>query len=102
MAMILALGVALGAWAGMVNLSTLTGDYVVEDRETLTFQIADIVGMETDGTLECTVTLAYPADGGKATGSGYCPAGKKVTLKATLRDEATIASISLRNGMSFE
>ena len=27
--------------------------------------------------------LACPADGGKATGSGYCPAGKKVTLKAT-------------------
>ena len=26
--------------------------------------------------------LAYPADGGKATGSGYCPVGKKVTLKA--------------------
>ena len=27
--------------------------------------------------------LADPADGGKVTGSGYCPAGKKVTLKAT-------------------
>ena len=27
--------------------------------------------------------LAYPADGGKVKGSGYCPAGKKVTLKAT-------------------
>ena len=26
--------------------------------------------------------LADPADGGKVTGSGYCPAGKKVTLKA--------------------
>ncbi|MBO4709996.1 MAG: hypothetical protein J5727_09495, partial [Kiritimatiellae bacterium] len=25
--------------------------------------------------------LAYPADGGKATGSGYCPVGKKVALK---------------------
>ena len=27
--------------------------------------------------------LADPADGGKATGSGYCPANKKVTLKAS-------------------
>ena len=27
--------------------------------------------------------LAYPADGGKVTGSGFCPAGKKVTLKAS-------------------
>ena len=26
--------------------------------------------------------LADPADGGKVTGSGFCPAGKKVTLKA--------------------
>mgnify|MGYP004645949561 CR=1 FL=1 len=28
-------------------------------------------------------TLADPADGGKVTGSGYCAAGKKATLKAT-------------------
>ena len=27
--------------------------------------------------------VAMPGDGGKATGSGYCPVGKKVTLKAT-------------------
>ena len=27
--------------------------------------------------------LPFPADGGKATGSGYCPANKKVTLKAS-------------------
>ena len=27
--------------------------------------------------------LVRPADGGKVTGSGYCPEGKKVTLKAT-------------------
>ena len=27
--------------------------------------------------------VAIPGDGGKVSGSGYCPAGKKVTLKAT-------------------
>ena len=33
--------------------------------------------------------LAYPADGGKVTGSGYCPAGKKVTLKAAANKNFT-------------
>ena len=100
----------------------LKGDKAVEDDETLTFQLADVIGTEMGETDVCTVTvedpafdelrgrietgtatkaesnswikvshdgipyfcgLADPADGGKATGSGYCPAGKKVTLKAT-------------------
>ena len=97
-------------------------DKSVEDGETFTFQIADVIGTEMDETLECTVTLddpgyaelrgkieegtatkaesntwtkashegipymrglAYPADGGKVTGSAYCPENKKVALKAT-------------------
>ena len=100
----------------------LKGDKTVEDDETVTFQLADVVGTEMGETDVCTVTvkdpsfdelrgrietgtatkaesntwtkashdgipymrgLPYPADGGKATGSGYCPANKKVTLKAT-------------------
>ena len=100
----------------------LKGDKQVEDDETLTFQLADVVGTEMGETDVCTVTvedpafdelrgrietgtatkaesnswikvshdgipymrgLAYLADGGKVTGSGYCPEGKKVTLKAT-------------------
>ena len=100
----------------------LKGDKLVEDYETLTFQLADVVGTEMGETDVCTVTvedpafdelrgrietgtatkaesnswikvshdgipyfrgLPYPADGGKATGSGYCPDGKKVTLKAS-------------------
>ena len=99
----------------------LKGDKQVEDDETLTFQLADVIGTEMGETDVCTVTvedpafdelrgrietgtatkaesnnwikvshdgipymcgLPYPADGGKVTGSGYCPAGKKVTLKA--------------------
>ena len=97
-------------------------DKSVEDGETFTFQIADVVGTEIGEALECTVTLddpgyaeladkikdgtatkaesntwtkashegipymrglAYPADGGKVTGSAYCPENKKVTLKAS-------------------
>jgi hypothetical protein len=100
----------------------LKGDKQVEDDETLTFQLADVIGTEMGETDVCTVTvedpafdelrgrietgtatkaesnswikvshdgipyfrgLPYPADGGKATGSGYCPDGKKVTLKAS-------------------
>ncbi len=100
----------------------LKGDKQVEDDETLTFQLADVVGTEMGETDVCTVTvedpafdelrgrietgtatkaesnswikvshddipyfrsLPYPADGGKATGSAYCPENKKVTLKAT-------------------
>ena len=100
----------------------LKGDKTVEDDETLTFQLADVIGTEMGETDVCTVTvedpafgelrgrietgtatkaesnnwikvshdgipyfcgLADPADGGKVTGSGYCPEGKKVTLKAS-------------------
>ena len=35
------------------------------------------------GRIPYVAGLADPADGGKVTGSGYCAAGKKVTLKAT-------------------
>ena len=35
--------------------------------------------------------LADPADGGKVSGSGYCAAGKKVTLKATANKNFTFA-----------
>ena len=100
----------------------LKGDKQVEDDETVTFQLADVVGTEMGETDVCTVTvedpafdelrgrietgtatkaesnswikvshdgipyfrgLPYPADGGKVTGSAYCPENKKVTLKAT-------------------
>ena len=100
----------------------LKGDKTVEDDETVTFQLADVVGTEMGETDVSTVTvedpafdelrgrietgtatkaesnnwikvshdgipyfcgLADPADGGKVTGSGYCPANKKVTLKAS-------------------
>ena len=100
----------------------LKTDKAVEDDETVTFQLADVVGTEMGETDVCTVTvedpafdelrgrietgtatkaesnswikvshdgipyfrgLPFPADGGKATGSGYCPANKKVTLKAS-------------------
>ena len=56
-AMVLALGAALGAWAGMVNLSTLTGDYVAKDGDTLTFK--------KDGA----VAFAGKVDGAKVSGS---------------------------------
>ena len=100
----------------------LKGDKQVEDDETLTFQLADVIGTEMGETDVCTVTvedpafdelrsrietgtatkaesntwtkashdgipymrgLAYPADGGKVTGSAYCPENKKVTLKVS-------------------
>ena len=100
----------------------LKGDKAVEDDETVTFQLADVIGTEMGETDVCTVTvedpafdelrgrietgtatkaesnswikvshdgipyfrgLPYPADGGKVTGSAYCPENKKVTLKAT-------------------
>ena len=100
----------------------LKGDKTVEDDETVTFQLADVVGTEMGETDVSTVTvedpafdelrgrietgtatkaesnswikvshdgipyfcgLPYPADGGKATGSAYCPENKKVTLKAS-------------------
>ena len=64
-AMVLALGAALGAWAGMVNLSALTADYVAKDGDTLTgtlggdhrLSIADGAMVTLNG-----VTIAVRAD----------------------------------------
>ena len=87
-----------------------TGEYTAGTKLTIVAEArpdSEFVGWEKDGAIvsekakyqftvseDATYTalfaetvyidgVAISADGGKATGSGYCPAGKKVTLKAT-------------------
>ncbi|MGN0847015.1 MAG: hypothetical protein ACI4RA_06490, partial [Kiritimatiellia bacterium] len=57
---------------------------IVGDKTSLNVTVtndAEIVAVF--GRIPYVAGLCDPADGGKVTGGGYCPAGRKVTLKAT-------------------
>ena len=57
---------------------------VWSNKPTVSWKVAnDLTVMADFEKLPYIRALADPADGGKVTGSGYCAAGKKVTLKAT-------------------